>query len=163
MCTMVVIDTSVFSKILPRNREQSDSEVRALLPWIRGRHGIVAYEETSVYRDELRKNPRIWALFREYRRGQQAKLIGPPALEEAKERLQNATIRSDDRHILVLALASNALVLCSNDRDLRKDFLDIELLPKISRQPRAVYPIGQPRKEQNEFLNGRKCPHRAVT
>ena len=155
MCTMVIIDASVFSKALPSQNKRGDPE---LLSWIGRRHGIVAYEQTGGYGKELRKNQRVFDLFREYRRGQRAKLIAATALQKAEDQLQNAPIKSNDRHILALALASDALVLCSGDKDLHKHFCNVRVLPKIGIQSRAIYPIKVSRKKRSEFLYKRKMP-----
>lgn len=42
----------------------------------------------------------------------------------------NKNLKSDDPHILALALVSGARLLCSHDKDLHKDFTSIQILPK---------------------------------
>ena len=159
MCTVAIVDTCVLWKVAPAPRRQGDTELRA---WIRQRHGILAYSNSGQYYDELSHSPRVWRVFEEYRRGQQAILIGDSKLASAAERLQDAPIRSDDRHIIELALASNTLVLCSDDNDLRGDFIRADVLPRVGRRSRVLYPVDAPPEERRAFLQANECPNRAT-
>ena len=160
MCTIAVVDTDVLWKVAPATHRHGDSDLRA---WIHSRHGILAYSNNGKYYDELSHSRRVWSLFEEYRRGQQATLICAARLERAEERLRNSPIRSDDRHILALALASDALVLCSNDGDLKKDFINADVLPGVAHRPRVLYPIKALPKRRRDFLQAYECRNRAMT
>ena len=159
MCTVAIVDTCVLWKVAPAPRRQDDTELRA---WIRQRHGVLAYSNSGQYHDELSRSPRVWRVFEEYRRGQQAILISDSALASAAERLQNAPIRSDDRHVLELALASDTLILCSNDNGLKNDFTRAAVLPRVGRRSRVLYPVDAPPVERRAFLHARECPNRAT-
>lgn len=133
MCTVAIVDANLLWKVAPAPQRQGDSELRT---WIRQRHGILAYSKSRQYYEELSHSPRAWRVFEEYRRGQQAILIRDSELASAAEILRNAPpIRCNDRHVLELALASDTLVLCSNDNDLKNDFTRVDVLPGVGRSP----------------------------
>ena len=159
MCTVAIVDTCVLWKLAPAPGRQGDTELRA---WIRQRHGILAYSNSGRYYDELSHSPRVWRVFEEYRRGQQAMLIGDSQLASAAERLEEAPIRSNDRHIIELALASDTLVLCSDDNGLRRDFVHADVLPRVGCRDRVLYPIDAPPEERTAFLQRNECPNRAT-
>ena len=155
MCVKIIIDACAFGSVLGSDR---DSILRR---WIGNRHCIVVYTESGTYGEELRKSNRMWQLFVEYRRNGSAKLIGEDRLRAAEECLQGKPVRSNDKHILHLALASDALILRTEERrQLRQDFVDRDLLPKIGRRKRAVYPERSFEKDKRQFLDRRRCPMR---
>ena len=160
MCTVAVIDTDVLWKVAPAPNKSGDSDLCA---WIDLRHGILAYSNSGQYFDELFHSRRVWRVFEEYRRGQQATLVSASQLADAEKRLRNSTIRSNDKHILVLALASDALVLCSNDNRLKNDFTRAGVLPKVGHRSHALYPVDAPRKDRRAFLKAHECPTRTMT
>ena len=160
MCTVAIVDTDVLWKVAPAPGKDGDSDLRA---WIHGRHGILAYSNSGKCYDELSRSLRVWRVFEEYRRGQQATLICGARLARADKKLRNSTIRSNDRHVLALALASNALVLCSNDNDLKDDFSSADVLPKVRHRSRVLYPIDAPPERRRDFLQAYKCRNRTMT
>lgn len=154
MCTAVVIDTNMFGTFLDHEK--------LLLRWIDLGHGILKYtnDDSFGYGREVQKSSRMRDLMGEYRRANRAELVPFDAIKQAETTLTEERIRSDDKHILALAKACHALVLCSNDKDLQKDFLDTQLLPKVGKRSRAVYPDKGPRRLQRDFLDRRRCRKR---
>ena len=51
-------------------------------------------------------------------------------IAEEESALPSNRCRSNDRHVIALARASGARILCSNDGDLRDDFRDLKLVPR---------------------------------
>lgn len=159
MCMVAIVDTDSLSLLAPRPaiQHRQDTELRK---WIRQRHGVLAFTGSGKYACELRHSERVWRVFQEYRRGQQAVLVEDPALEDARSKLEGARIRSNDRHLIELALASEAAVLCSNDKGAKKDFIDTNLLPNIGHIQRSIYPINGSDTDRRKFLSDRECPNR---
>ena len=159
MCTVAIVDANLLWKVAPAPQRQGDSELRT---WIRQRHGILAYSKSRQYYEELSHSPRAWRVFEEYRRGQHAILIRDSELASAAEILRNTPIRCNDRHVLELALASDTLVLCSNDNDLKNDFTRVDVLPGVGRRSRVLYPVDASPDKRRAFLHAHKCPNRAM-
>ena len=97
-----------------------------------------------------------------YEQGGQLKKISQKALSEAHDLVCDSPFQSDDSDVLALALASDATVLCSNDKKLRGDFQNCEILPKMGRRSRLLYPFAGTRKQRREFLNRQRCPRRQL-
>ena len=152
MCTTVVIDADVFGSFL---RESAHSVLHS---WIIKGNGVVAYTQHGRYARELKGSPRMLELFGEYRRAQRAKLIEAEVIHEMEDTIDESSIQSNDKHVIALAKAGDALILCSNDRVLHQDFLDVELLPNVNGQRRAVYPMKTEEKVRRQFLDNRVCP-----
>ena len=150
MCVVAIMDASVFG-FFPG---EQFSELRS---WIDRGDGIVVYSASGQYAEELRRSGTMKEWLVRYRRSNAAKVVSADEIDAADEMLQNQNIRSNDRHILALARASNALVLASDDGDLQGDFRDTRLLPRIGRRQRSVYPMKQSPKKQRRFLHGRRC------
>lgn len=102
------------------------------------------------------------ALMREYRRANRARLVASDSLKVAEESLRVVRTRSKakDKPILALARAGEALVLCSEDNKLKRDFVDTRLLPTVGGRRRSVYPVEKPRLEQRQFLERHLCTKR---
>ena len=156
MCIPVIVDANVIHKVLASREDRGGDPI--LRSWINRGHGTLVYAKTSKFKREMR-NEAVRELIIQYRRGQ-ARLIGHAELTNAEERFQCTTIRSNDPHVLALALVTKAMVLCSDDGGLREDFRNINLLPKVGRQKRALYPIDGTKSTRRDFVNQRKCSNR---
>ena len=161
MCTVTIIDTNVLWKIAPASNKEQRRDIE-LCSWISQGHATLVYSRRGKYFREISHSPRIGRLFNEYRRAQRAKLITESKLKIAEEKLRNTSIRSNDKHILELALASDALLLCSNDKKLKVDFVDHNLIPKVGGKSRVVYPIDESPETRKSFLQERRCPNRKI-
>lgn len=159
MCTIAIVDTDSLWKLAPKEPIHGKLDAE-LYRWIDQRHGILAYTSSGKYSEELDHSWRVRMVFEEYRRGGQAVLVGSPELERAANRLDESKIRSNDRHMLALALASDALVLCSGDKRLKEDFVNTSILPNVGRVQRAVYPRDSSDTDRHQFLQQRECPNR---
>ena len=69
-------------------------------------------------------------------------------------------MKSDDLHVLALALAGEALVLATCDGDLREDFANRDVLNAPAHGTRSAYPLKARPKVQRDFLAVRRCPRR---
>lgn len=153
MCIATIIDANGFGSFL--NDVNS-----ALRSWISRRDGFLVYSIEGDYAKEIQKSRRMMDVITAYRRNNAVKLISSEEIKAADMTLPDNIIRSNDRHVLALAKASNALVLFSDDQDLQDDFRNSKLLPKIGGRSRSVYPVAQPRSRQLRFLGRRRCRDR---
>lgn len=153
MCVVAIVDADSLP-VLATRRSDGDS---LFLSWIKRRHGILAFSSTGQYFDEIRKNQAVMELIRRYDQGGQLRKISAEKLANADDQVRHIPRRSNDPHILALALASKARVLCSNDGDLRDDFRDRSILPSMGRRRRILYPFDGNRKRRRDFLNRQRC------
>ncbi len=191
MCVRTIIDTNMFGELL-------SDPVRPLLRWIERKDGVLVYPDGGKYHDELRRRgfsihnieqpqrPRgegrdqepkrsatIRRLLRNYRQRGYITRIRRSHVAVEDERVAARNLRSDDSHIIALARASDALVLCTNDTDLKEDFTNSKLVPGVGGAARAVYPLPRPpdqrsglgpgrqiEQTQRDFLDHRKCAGR---
>lgn len=76
----------------------------------------------------------------------------PDADVEARIELvkRDSKCRSNDEHVVALALLSGCRVLCANDRKLREDFRDPEI---VSRPRGKLYSIDQRANDRRQYEN----------
>ena len=88
----------------------------------------IAYSNTKKFEQEWERGGVI-GLIRLLRQSGQLKEIPSQAVEAKEDELNRTdTIRSDDRHIIALAIIANVKVLVSNDRRLHEDFKNRNLV-----------------------------------
>ena len=153
MCVRTIIDTSMFGELL------SDS-VGPLRSWVERKDGVLVYSNGGRYGIELRRSRRTLELFRSYRQRGSALRIPNDLVAAQDAHLAGRELRSDDPHLVALARASQALVLCTGDVKLRRDFLDTDALEKVGRTARAVYPLNASPAVQRQFVGRRRCRNR---
>ena len=157
MCVIAIVDTDSLSALVTRRDRSGDSLFRE---WIKERHGILAFANSGKFFNEMRRNRAVMELVQRYEQGGQLRKISVEELTIADDQLAEKPYRSNDLHILSLALASEARVLCSNDGNLRADFKDKDILPSVGRRRRVLYPLDGSRKQRRDFLNRRRCAER---
>ena len=149
MCVKTIIDANMLGEL------RSDS-IGAIRKWIERQDGTLVYPDSGQYHEELAKSPQALGWFERRRQQGSATLIRRDEMTVADRRLGNPRLRSNDRHVIVLALASDALVLCTNDGSLKEDFKNSDLLPRVGREARAVYPLPRPPDQRSGFGPGRQ-------
>lgn len=156
MCVVAIVDADSFP-VLARRQGEGDN---LFLSWIGSRHGILAVSNAGQYFAEIRKNGAVMELIRRYDQGGQLQKISADQLSVTDDQIAQKNLRSNDSHILSLALASDAKVLCSKDDKLRDDFKDRDILPAFGPRRRLLYPIAGSSKQRREFLNRQRCADR---
>ena len=114
MC--LILDTNKYSDFL----DPDNADMQPVRKWI-DKYGKIAYSPTLKFEDELSK--RMRAQFTQYREVGKMKFV---KREKVANRQRNLpSIKSNDSHILALAIEAKARVLVSSDRALHKDFRKI--------------------------------------
>ena len=113
MC--VILDTNMYGRFL----NQKDADMEPVRDWM-NKHGKIAYSPTSKMKKELGKFPKMGNKFREYSRASKLKLIDKDKVDATARTLNS--LRSNDSHIVALAVCGNVKVLVSEDRMLHRDF-----------------------------------------
>lgn len=150
MCTPTIIDASVFGKL-------GSLTMQPFWKWMKNGNGVIVYTDGGKYDEELRRRaPAAYERFLSYRQSGQARLFKWNGVQAHERAIASAARRSNDAHIIALARASDSLILCTCDGDLKEDFLDKRLLPAVQKKRRAVYP-SRDRKKQQDFLRRREC------
>lgn len=114
MC--LILDANKYGDFLNPN----NADMQPVRKWI-DKHGKIAYSPTSKFEDELSKMMR--AQFAQYREVGKMKFV---KRKEVVDRQRNLpSIKSNDSHILALAIEAKVRILVSSDQALHKDFRKI--------------------------------------
>ena len=129
MCA--IIDTNVVHEAFGTKTTPAGTKFRE---WLKGPHGMLVVGGDHLR--ELTRNSNFEKWFREANRGQGlVSQISQSDIDSSRTALsQNQEVRSDDENVLALALASGARLLFTNDRDLQKDFGNINVIPSPAGQ-----------------------------
>ena len=122
MC--IILDTNTFGRFMNPN----DADLEPVRKWLRGKNGKIAYSNTEKFRSEWKGKMKEWR--NEQMRAGKLKLV-PQDVVEKKEIELKGRIRSDDEHIIALALVAKVEVLVAyreGDRNLFDDFRDKNLV-----------------------------------
>lgn len=150
MCA--IVDANVTFEVFGRKRTEAGRKFR---DWLDGGRGTLAVSGRNL--DELAQNGNFQRWFLEARRRPgRVRQISRAQIEARQDELRRSgPFRSDDRHVLALALASGARLLYSNDRRLNVDFSN----PGVIRRPRGrvctTLESGSFRPEHQELLEAK--------
>lgn len=117
MC--IILDANLFSEYL-----QNTPDMVPVRQWLEGntrtrKRGRLAYSPTAKFRAEVQRHPFRDKLV-ELRRAGLLKEIPTKKVAEEEDKL--ADLKSDDPHIVALAVAGRVSVLVSRDQALHNDF-----------------------------------------
>lgn len=114
MC--VILDTNCIGKFIKGTNE----DIKPVRHWVYRKNGKIVYAATEKFRAEW-KGSKTRELMRELQR--RNKFIEVPAQDVAeRENELKEIIKSDDEHIIALALVAEVKVLISDDNKLIADF-----------------------------------------
>ncbi len=118
------------------------------------------YTDEAIFVREMRRARRKWGLLvSRFRQSNRMKIVVAAEVENRRADIAASPTKSNDSHLLALALAGGAEVLCADDADLETDFTNKEVLPRLPGRDRAIYPWEAPQ-AQKKFLDRRRCPRR---
>lgn len=113
MC--LIIDASKFGEYL----DPDNDDMKPVRQWMH-RTGKIAFSPAVKLEGEVYKSRRFTELLRTYT--QRGKVKRFDAIQVSKREQGLEGLRSDDPHVIALALVSNVKLLVSGDKDLHEDF-----------------------------------------
>lgn len=122
MCA--IIDANTFNKF----RDPADEDMKPVWNWLENKNGKLVYANIPKFEEEWERGGMTHIRDQLMRAGQ-LKLVSENVQEKANE--LKGEIRSDDEHIIALALIGGVRVLLSHregDRDLITDFKNRDLI-----------------------------------
>ena len=122
MCA--ILDANCFSKF----RDPSDEDMKPVWKWLENKNGKIVYTNTKKFEDEWYKGGMDDIRDQLIRSGQ-LKLVSQDIKDKEKE--LKDIIKSDDPHIIALALIAHVKVLISDDNKLIQDFKDLVSQGKV--------------------------------
>lgn len=117
MC--IILDSNNFAKF-----KNKDRDIRPVLNWLERKNGKIAYSNTERFKKEWKKGGINYLdLFR----NGELKLVSDQEVLEEQGKLEDE-IKSNDAHIIALAIVAEVKVLVSGDRNLCADFKNPNLV-----------------------------------
>src|SRR5262245_52281637 len=121
MC--IIVDINVASRILLRDDDPEFAALHKALVKGEGHRVVMVYGGDLT--EEYRLNRAVVAMVVTLDQQGRARQMSETQMRvKTAEIKRQGQLRSDDPHIIALALVSGARILCSDDGDLRSDFRD---------------------------------------
>ena len=130
MC--IILDADCYGRF----KDLDNKDMEPVRKWLDNRNGKIIYSNTGKFRKEWKKG-RMDRWITERRRAGQLKLA-PPGVQEKEDELKGK-IRSNDAHIIALALIAKVKVLVSYDKDLTRDFKEHIVQGKVYKTKRHAH------------------------
>ena len=120
MC--IILDANCYSKYL----DLSDEDMHPIRTWLESKNenAKLAYSPTKELISELSNYPKMIEPFSALQRQNKIKIVNLRDINQEKNALRKnkSNLKSNDLHIIALALAGNVKVLASMDEKLGRDF-----------------------------------------
>ena len=115
---------------------RNNKRMRPIWSWFRNRSGKMVYSPTEKFKREYKKFP-YRKDAEELRRAGRIKIVSPDIVQKKEDELRGK-IKSNDEHIVALAMVTGAKLLLSKDTDLINDFENPALVGgNVYKQARA--------------------------
>ena len=123
MC--IILDTNEFGEFKKRDKGKKDEDMKPIWSWLDGEHGKIVYSPTEKIKGEWLRGG-MKNHMRTLNQAGKLKLV-PAEDVQAKANVlgQTRALKSNDAHIIALALIARVKVLVSNDKTLHTDFRNI--------------------------------------
>lgn len=142
MC--IILDVNCISKF----KNPTDEDMEPVWDWLERKNGKIVYAYTEQFNKEWDEGGGYQLRRDLQRRGKFKERLAQEVQEKADELEQSDILRSDDPHIIALAIIAEVKVLVSNDRRLHEDFKNRNLVGG------KVYQ----RKSHSRLLRNDTCP-----
>jgi len=153
MCTPTIIDSNSVSLVVHGGTAATKPD--PILKWLEDGFGVLCYTGAGKLGQEIGRTKGFKQKLQAYRESGRARYISGHKMKTAKNQLEVERLRSDDEDLLALILASNAEIVATDDKDLRKDIKDY--IKGVKRVTVAIYPRYEKRKIRQKFLDRRRC------
>lgn len=153
MCTPTIIDSNSVSLVVHEGTASKKPD--PILKWLADGYGVLCYTGTGKLGQEIGRTKEFKQRLQAYRESGRARYISERKMKIAKNKLEVERLRSDDEDLLALILASNAEIVATDDKDLRKDIK--HYIKAVKRVTVAIYPRYKKRKIRQQFLDRRRC------
>ncbi len=124
MC--VIIDASIASHVFA---VPCEADFQPLWDWIEIKDGKVVYGG-ELHKELKRLEKTRRRLIQLWRAGKALQMPDKEVCQKERAVVASGQCRSDDPHVIALARVSGARVLCTNDRNLEKDFGNLDIVPR---------------------------------
>ena len=141
MC--IILDANMLSRF----KKHADEDIKPVWDWVYNRNGKLAYATTEKFKEEWTRGGGD-SLLKELQRIKKLKPVSAQNVLEKQNELENQ-IKSNDPHIIALAVVANVKVLVSQDEALITDFTNRELVIRGKAYQRA---------EHAHLLTSARCP-----
>ena len=119
MC--LILDANMVGKFLKK-----DPDLKPVQKWFRNKGKLAIDNKGKLYEEYKSGSRKMLTFMRNYRK--QINWINKEEIKKQEKNLNKKELKSNDEHIILLALASKAELLVSDDKDLHSDFKSI--IPK---------------------------------
>lgn len=120
MC--IIVDANRLGVFL---REPPDEDMQPVHNWL-NKGGKLIYSTGGRFAKEIRGNQR--QRLEDYYTAGKARLIPEVKVNETLRHVQKKLLKSDDEHVIALALAAQVDLLCTDDRNLMQDFKNKQIM-----------------------------------
>ena len=141
MC--IILDANMLSRF----KKRADEDIKPVWDWVYNRNGKIAYSTTEKFKEEWTRGGGDNVL-KELQTIKKLKPVSAQDVQEKQNELEGQ-IRSNDPHIIALAIVANVRVLVSEDRTLIDDFTNRDLVARGRVYQRA---------EHAHLLTNARCP-----
>lgn len=115
MCA--ILDVNLIGRF---KKDPVDDDMKPVHQWLERKKGKIVYSDTEKFKKEWDKGGG-YTLRRQLQRRDKLKLVSAQDVQEKNDEIKDE-IKSDDPHIIALALITEVKVLISNDKKLIGDF-----------------------------------------
>lgn len=137
MCA--IVDASVAYEVFGRRQTEAGRQFR---DWLDNGHGQLVVGGSAL--KELTQNGNFRRWFQEaLRAGGRVRQVPDETIREREGYLNRGPMRSNDQHVVALALASGARLLYTDDQRLQDDFTNEQLVPGVAGRIYTSRPKGR--------------------
>ena len=126
MC--LILDTNKYSNFL----DPKDENMAPVRKWLNKNGGKLVYTDAGKFTEELKKKSsqkmKEWFERRLRINSDQVKLINSEEVKKKEGELKSEDLKSNDAHIIALALVGEVKLLISEDQKLHRDFTNKKIV-----------------------------------
>jgi predicted nucleic acid-binding protein len=121
----LIVDANLASEVFS---SPPAAEFRPVITWLSSQHGRLVFGGKNA-RELRRVSAAARYILQLSRAGRAIQFPDESITQEELRLVQNGECRSNDQHVLALAIISRARTLCTSDRELMEDFKNRQIIP----------------------------------